>query len=570
MDRSLVAGMHPFFECSILEHSLQKGDPMGSAIVLHKRAIQQRLFTFITLAFFFSGIVAAQDAVLPADPQTALQTGISFEQQRNWREAIRTYQDGLKKWKGDQGLTLGLRRARFQYSIDRRYLDESFKISLKPMSREAALSLFDDVLTNIQGYFVDRIDVGTIVAHGTESLWLALGNEKFVDENLFGASEAKIQNVRQILFKRYWNKPIPHRFAAQQVVGEICDLCMEELGLECGPVIMEYTFGACNCLDDYSNVLTPSRRKDLNGNIKGEFVGIGIVMEGELGEGMGLQQVIPGSPAAEGGLKRGDYITAVDGKDCRFLSTEEAASLLTGLSGSVVELTIKRDTKVPFNVRCSRRAVKVSSVSVAKIIDSQNGIGYIQMTGFQQNTVRELDAALYSLQQQGMKALIWDLRENPGGLLDAAIEVVDRFIPAGVIVSTKGRASDQTSTHVAHQAGTWDIPLTLLIDENSASASEIVAGAVRDHNRGKIVGRTSFGKWSVQTIFEARFGTSIRLTTAKFYSPNGNTWGKIGLDPDVLVENGPENRPLGDVDIPNDPDLQAALQLLTTQAFTKR
>ncbi|MBT5021132.1 S41 family peptidase [Planctomicrobium sp.] len=551
-------------------HYSQKGDTMVPSIVMHQRAFYKRFFTFTTLVLVFYTSAIAQDAQLPTDPQTALQSGITLEQQRNWREAIRTYTSALKKWKGDEGLKLGLRRARFQYSIDRRYLDESFKVSLKPMSREAALSLFDDVLTNIQGYFVDRVDVGTIVAHGTESLWLALGNEKFVEENLFGASEEKIQKVRQALFQRYWNKPIPHRFAAQQIVGEICDLCMAELGLECGPVIMEYTFGACNCLDDYSNVLTPTRRKDLNGNIKGEFVGIGIVMEGELGEGMGLQQIIPKSPAAEAGLKRGDFITAVDGTDCRFLSTEEAATLLTGLSGSTVELTIKRNSDVPFNTRCSRRAVKVSSVAVAKIIDSQNGIGYIQMTGFQQNTVRELDAALYSLQQQGMKALIWDLRENPGGLLDAAIEVVDRFIARGVIVSTKGRASDQTSTHTAHQAGTWDIPLTLLIDENSASASEIVAGAIRDHNRGKIVGRTSFGKWSVQTIFEARFGTSIRLTTAKFYSPNGNTWGKVGLDPDILIENGPENRPLGDVDIPNDPDLQAALQVLTAQEFTKR
>ena len=543
---------------------------MGLSIVMHHRALQHRLFTFLTLFFVFCATAVAQEANELTDPQTALQTGISYEQDRNWREAIQTYKSALKKWKGDQNLQLGLRRSRIQYAIDRRYLDESFKVSLKPMAREAALSLFDDVVTNIQGYFVDRLDVGTIVAHGTESLWLALGNEKFLEENLFGASTERINAVREILYKRYWNKPIAHRFAAQQIVGEVCDLCMEEIGLEPGPIIMEYTFGACNCLDDYSNVLTPTRRQDLNGNIKGEFVGIGIVMEGELGAGMGLQQIIPNSPAAEAGLKRGDFITAIEGDDCRFQTTEEAAGKLTGPAGSTVNLTIQREQETPFTVRCVRRAVKVDSITVARIIDSQNGIGYIQMTGFQQNTVRELDEALRSLQQQGMRALIWDLRENPGGLLDAAIEVVDRFIPRGVIVSTKGRAADQTSTHVAHQTGTWDIPVVLLIDENSASASEIVAGAMRDHQRGKIVGRTSFGKWSVQTIFEARFGTSIRLTTAKFYSPNGNTWGKVGLEPDILVENGPENRPLGDIDIPNDPDLQAALRLMTAPEYTQR
>lgn len=543
---------------------------MGFAIDRCRSVWALRLILVLAISFTTSVVVAPAQDVQLSDPNTALQSGIALEQERNWREAIRTYSSALKKWKGNEGLELGLRRSRFHYSIDRRYLDESFKTSLKPMAREAALSLFDDVITNIQGYFVDRVDVGTIVAHGTESLWLALGNEKFISENLFGASEEKIQLVRQTLYKKYWNKPLAHRFAAQQVVGEVCDLCLEELGLEPGAVIMEYTFGACNCLDDYSNVMTPTRRKDLNGNIKGEFVGIGIVMEGEIGQGMSLQQILPSSPASEAGLKRGDFITAVDGTNCRFLSTEEAAELLTGPSGSRVNLTVQRTGRSEFDVTCTRRAVKVSSVSVARIIDSTNGVGYIQMTAFQQNTVRELDAALRSLQQQGMRSLVWDLRENPGGLLDAAIEVVDRFIASGIIVSTKGRAADQTATHVAHQSGTWDLPLVLLIDENSASASEIVAGAVRDHNRGKIVGRTSFGKWSVQTIFEARFGTSIRLTTAKFYSPNGNTWGKVGLDPDILVEKGPENRPLGDVDIPNDPDLQAALKLLATPEFTQR
>lgn len=542
---------------------------MGHAIVLRQRAFTGKFSMLMAVLLIYCSAAFAQE--LPfTDPQTALRDGMVLEQERNWREAIRTYSSALKKWKEDEGLQLGLRRSRFHYSIDRRYMDESFKTTLKPMGREAALSLYDDVITNIQGYFVDSIDVGTIVAHGTESLWLALGNEKFVVENLFGASDAKIAAVRQTLYRNYWNKPIPHRFAAAQVVGEVCDLCMQELGLENGAVVMEYTFGACNCLDDYSNVLTPTRRKDLTGNIKGEFVGIGIVMEGELGEGMALEQVLPSSPAVEAGLKRGDFITTVNGTDCRYLSTEEAAELLTGKAGSIVDLGINRPGQAPFNVSCSRRSVKVSSVSVARIIDQDHGIGYIQMTGFQQNTVRELDAALQSLQQQGMKALIWDLRENPGGLLDVAIEVVDRFIASGVIVSTKGRVSDQNSTHTARQAGTWNMPLTLLIDENSASASEIVAGAVRDHQRGKIVGRTSYGKWSVQTIFDARFGTSIRLTTAKFYSPNGHTLGKVGLEPDIRVEKGPENRPLGDVDVANDPDLQAALKVFSTPTYTQR
>ena len=543
---------------------------MGLTIVKNRSLRLTLLSVVFCLCVVHSSIIA--EPVVVTDLQSAIRNGEALEEERDWKGAIQIYSSALKKFDDDK-LKLRLRYAKLNYSIDRRYLDDSFRTGLKPMSQDAALSLYDDVLTNVQVYFVNPISVSTLVAHGTESLWLALGHERFVSDNLFGASPEQIERVRRKLYDDYWNnkkKRISHRFDAQTVVREVCNLCKQELGLECSPVIMEYCFGACNCLDDYSNVLTPGRRKDLYGNIKGEFVGIGIVMEAEAGEGMALKQVIPGSPAAEQGLKRGDFLTAVNGVDCRFLSTQEAAELLTGTAGSSVQLTVIRQGYNPFQVSCRRREVQVKSVSVARIIDSQNGIGYIQMTGFQQNTVRELDQALRSLSQQGMKSLIWDVRDNPGGLLTAAIEVLDRFIDEGVIVSTKGRVNDQNIVYNAHRPGTWDVPIVLLIDENSASASEIVAGAIKDHQRGKVVGRRSFGKWSVQTIFDARFGTSIRLTTARFYSPNGSTWGKIGLAPDITVEDGPEDRPLGDVDLANDPDLQAALQIFTRGEYTQR
>ncbi|WP_437204278.1 S41 family peptidase [Planctomicrobium sp. SH664] len=505
-----------------------------------------------------------------ADSQTAVRTGTRLEEERNWKEAVDVYKKALKQWPEEESLKLGLRRSQFQFSVARRYTDESFLRSLRPMSRDTALALFEDVLTNIQAYYVDPINTTSVVAHGTESLWLALGNDRFVEENLFGASADRIQTLRRSLYENFWNKNVATPAAARQMISEVCDLCQKQVGLESGPVVMEYVFGACNCLDDYSNVLTPGKRQDLYGNIKGEFVGIGIVMEAESGKGMKLSQILPESPAAEGGLKRGDFIIGIEGRDCRAMSTEEAAGLLTGKAGSRVELEISRPNSGTFRVQCTRREVKVKSIPVAKIIDASQGIGYIQMTGFQQSTVAEMDAALNDLQRQGMRTLIWDLRENPGGLLTAAIEVLDRFLEEGVIVSTRGRAEDQSNSYTAHRPGTWNTPLVLLIDENSASASEIVAGAIRDHQRGLIIGRTSFGKWSVQSIFDSRYGTAIRMTTAKFYSPRGNTWGKIGLQPDIVVQEGPKDRPLGDVDLENDPDLREALRQLRTTEYTKR
>jgi carboxyl-terminal processing protease len=528
-----------------------------------------RFRSLLGILLLLTASVSALAETELADVQTAVRNGTELEQQRKWKEAVRHYKQALEQWPDDEVLSRGLRRSQFQFSIARRYADDSFLTTLRPMSRDAGLELFDDVLTNVQTYFVDPINTTSIVAHGTESLWLALGNERFLDQNLFGASPERIKKLRRTLYERYWNKPVAHRFAARELVTEVSRLCEESVGLDPGAAVMEYVFGACNCLDDYSNVLTPGRRQDLYGNIQGEFVGIGVVIEAEPGRGMKLEQVLPESPAAEAGLKRGDFIVKVRGLDCRNLATEEAANLLSGKSGSSVQLEISRDGST-FEVTCTRREVKVRSITVARIIDSNQGIGYIQMAGFQQSSVTEMDQALAELNRQGMRALIWDLRENPGGLLSASIEVLDRFIDDGVLVSTKGRVSDQNSTYTAHRPGTTRIPLVVLINENSASASEIVAGAIRDHERGLLVGRTSFGKWSVQSIFDSRYGTAMRLTTAKFYSPNGKTWGSIGLKPDIEVPQGPKTRPLGDVDPDNDPDVREALRALRGTEFTRR
>ncbi len=248
-------------------------------------------------------------------------------------------------------------------------------------------------------------------------------------------------------------------------------------------------------------------------------------MEADLGKGMKLVQVLPDSPAYEQGLRAGDHIIAIEGKDCRFMTTDEAAGLLTGKANSQVRLELTGPTGRR-EARVTRREVQVKSIPVARIVDSQNGIGYIQMTGFQKSSAQELDDALNKLQREGMKALIWDVRGNPGGLLTAAVEVLDRFIEDGTLVETRGRTYDQNYTYSAHAPGTNNVPIILLIDGNSASASEIVAGAIRDHHRGKIVGRKSYGKWSVQSIYDLRTGGGVRLTTASSTRQTAIRWAR--------------------------------------------
>ena len=511
------------------------------------------------------------------DARQALQAGEEFERSRRWIDAIEHYEASSKKWPEDRDLSYGLRRSKIHFGVERRYSDSSFRTNLLKLSQSDSLHLFDEVINKIKSNFVDPLNSGTFVAHGTESLYIALANEKFLDHHLSNrrpATRESIAQFRKMLFDRYWNKRLEGNYAAHQTVAEVAGMAETQLGLSGTAVVLEYVFGGCHALDDYSNCLTPDRLSDLYDNIDGEFVGLGIEMKAENGRGLNLVNVLADSPAAEAGLLAGDYIVGIDGHECRNMSTDEAAGRLKGTPGSQVRLDITGLTAADRrSVNVTRRAVHVKSIPIAKIVDESRGVGYIQMTGFQKGSPAELDEALQKLNRQGMRVLIWDLRGNPGGLLTAAVEVLDRFIDTGVLVSTKGRTSDQNFSYSAHRQQKWNVPLVLLTDENSASASEIVAGAVRDHQRGVIVGRKTYGKWSVQSIFPIQRGTGLRLTTAKFYSPAGKTLGKVGVKPDVEVElpdhvvlhRGPMANSLED-----DPDIRKALDVAREQLDGRR
>ncbi len=498
------------------------------------------------------------------DAAEALRIGEEFENNRQWVEAIQNYEAGLKQFKDEEGLTYALRRTRIQFGVDRRYSDRSFEDKLLTKGRGEALDLFEDILTRVQYEYVVTISVTRFVAHGTESLYMALRNEKFLAKNVRPGSEAAVERVRQSLLRDFWNRRIETRTDARSTISSVCELCNTELGMSGTVVVMEFIFGGCNALDEYSNFLTPDRYNDLFGSIQGELVGIGIEMKGVKGRGMHLVNVLLDSPAERGGLQPDDYIVAIDGTDCRDLSTDDAARLLRGRNASRVELTFETPDGKQKTGDFVRQRVQIRSVTRALILNSEKGIGYIRMEGFQNNTAEELDTALRTLERQGMRALIWDLRGNPGGLLETAAAVIERFIDRGVLVSTKGRSSEQNQVFQAHGNNVRKYPLALIVDENSASASEIVAGAIKDHHRGTIVGRKTYGKWSVQSIIHLPGETGLKLTTAKFYSPDDKNYAGIGLKPDVEV---PEYhatafRGRTSVEISADPDVAEALEVL--------
>lgn len=294
--------------------------------------------------------------------------------------------------------------------------------------------------------------------------------------------------------------------------------------------------GMLSSLDPYSQFMDPDTFKDLQVETEGEFGGLGI--EITLRDNF-LTIITPldGTPADLAGLKPMDRIVKIDETITKDIILTEAVKLMRGKAGSDVKLTIMRENEdklLDFTI--TRDIIQIKAVRTSQILE--DNIGYIKLTDFSEKTKSDLDAALEKLEKEGMDSLIFDLRNNPGGLLISSVETASEFLPTGeLIVSTKGREEGQNSEFRATGKSNYkDIPLIIMVNNGSASASEIVAGAIQDHKRGIILGTTSFGKGSVQTVIPLRDGSALRLTTAKYYTPSGRTISDKGIKPDVTVE----------------------------------
>lgn len=277
-------------------------------------------------------------------------------------------------------------------------------------------------------------------------------------------------------------------------------------------------------LDPHSSFFTRDEFRKLNEEQASQFYGIGVSILQHTG-GVYVQSVIPNTPAERAGLRYGDRILTVDGKDAKDWTVSEVSKNVRGEKGTAVDLTIERaGSNATINYEITRGGVPLPSVRNYFMLP--NGTGYVGLTGgFQETTAEELDTAIADLKKQGMKNLVLDLRGNPGGLLPQAVEVASRFIPGGqTIVSVKGRSRYAASQDLkATEGKNQDVPLVVMINSGSASASEIVAGAIQDYGRGLIVGTNSFGKGLVQRIFPLSYGTGLTLTTARYYTPFGRS-----------------------------------------------
>ncbi len=290
-------------------------------------------------------------------------------------------------------------------------------------------------------------------------------------------------------------------------------------------------------LDAHSSYLDKKAYKELKVQTSGEFGGLGIVVGMRNGV-LTVISPIDDTPAYKAGIKAGDIILKINDKATIDMTLDEAVNLMRGKPGTKITLTIVRKGKKPFEVVITRGIIKIKSVK-AKDLENYPEIKYIRISSFDKNVVSRLKQILPKLKKEGKKGIIIDLRNNPGGLLNQATGTLDLFISHGILVSQKGRVKSENEVYYAHSFGTYkNIPIVVLVNGGSASASEIVSGGFQDHRRAVIVGEKTFGKGSVQAILPVNKDEAVRLTVARYYLPSGRTIQAKGVTPNIIVHPG--------------------------------
>ena len=355
---------------------------------------------------------------------------------------------------------------------------------------------------------------------GVSAFVLGAGTMSYLSQQALASSQPRAKTYRMLsLFGDVVD------IVERQYVSDVDDTKLIEAGID----------GMLTSLDPHSGYLNPESFDDMRDQTRGEYGGLGIEVTSEEGV-VKVISPMDGTPAALAGIKAGDYITAVNGESVLGLSVTEAVKQMRGKAGEAVTLTIAREKSDPFDVKIVREVIKPKSAT-AKL---EGDYGYLRISAFNEKTTDETEAAFNELKAKNpkMKGLIVDLRNNPGGLLDQAVGVADLFLDGGEIVSQRGRDPRDVERYNARPGEiTGGLPMVVIINSGSASAAEIVAGALQDRKRAELVGVTSFGKGSVQTVIPLRGGLdgALKLTTAKYYTPSGRSIQKTGIDPDLEV-----------------------------------
>lgn len=467
---------------------------------------------------------------------------VLLEKHGDWEKACEVY-DALGRLDPQPGRW----RERYQHCLRRalqvrRHKDLTYHREVLSLDYSQALRLFTIVYDTMVDYSLDKkkADPGRLFAKGLEELGHALDEASFIQHHLPEAKKSALRQFKNSLKKTYAETQPTNRQQVLKQVRDVALLAQSQLNLNATTVVLEFTCGICYALDEYTLYLTPGQLRELCDSLKGEIVGVGLKLTMQDGKLL-ILDVLPYSPAAEvlPPLLKDDHILSIDKKNTNQLTLEAAQEMLEGAAGSKIELLINSATAGLRLVTLWRRGQLLPSVSYQLKPD---GIGYIQIAAFQETTAQELDLALLALAKAEMKALILDLRGNSGGVFEAAIDVAKRFLSSGVIVSTQHQEAKYNMTYHARNPAALTLPLVVLIDSETASAAEILAGALRDNKRARLVGQATFGKGCIQCVLKLPPATGgvptggLRVTVARFFSPAGQPYSGRGVLPHLVAD----------------------------------
>ncbi len=452
-------------------------------------------------------------------------------------------------------------RTQLQKSLTARWGSEDLASSAREMKDWIGLGVYSDVMETVVTFYVEPVSYRQLVVAGLESLRAALDNADFLKQFPEAADAAKRERFAQALDILLLKARAADPWFASQAADWVA-IVMEKnraiLGLPDGAIVAEFLFGAMDSLDRYSRYLTPEMLRIYEDQMAGRYVGIGAEVTSREGR-LFMKVAFEGGAAAKAGLKVGDEITAVEGQSVAGLSIFDLGRKLRGKAGTKVNISVRTGGQgEPREVELVRAVIYLPPVRDAQMLDAERGIAYVRLTEFQDGCADLLGGSVEKLAKQGAKKLILDLRDNPGGSLIEAVYVAGMFLHDGPVVSTRGRALGATWKYDVpwFEPRAWDGPLVILVNEDSASAAELLASALTARDRATAVGRHTYGKGAVQIYFPADWGAAaVSLTIARVWDAKGQCLDGRGVTPQVKVAV-PASAPGS---LRDDPDVRAAM-----------
>jgi len=481
-----------------------------------------------------------------------------LEKLGDWGAAADKYDEALRLDRTQTAL-----KERYQHCLRRyfqsvRLRDATYRKEVLALKYSQAVRLYEIVVYNLLNNTLDKdkITPGKLFRKGLEEYRYALASPEFCHDHLGGVKPQDTRRLRDALKDEFAGTGAMTYEQTVEAVKRVVSRSANHFpAINCTTVVMEFVCGGCQALDEYTVYLTPRQLRELCDTLKGRYVGIGVRLRVDENNRILVAEVLPDSPAAELNppLARDDEIREVSRPDSmspvnvQGMSPDAVLELLEGEEGSEVRLTVASPAHGTRIVSLRRRALVVPSVSHEILA---NGTGYLKIHCFQESTLQEFDTHLAKLLKADCKALILDLRGNPGGLLNVSIEIAQRLLPTGIIVSTQHHDPANSKVYQAHNPMAVTLPVAVLVDGDTASAAEVLAGALKENNRARLLGQTTYGKGCSQGLLklpsEANLRSSavttgsptgaIRITIARFFSPTGQPYTGRGVEPDIFTD----------------------------------